>query len=545
MIKLRNLILMQLTLLGLIIICSQVNAMTFERGDALFCNGPVILGKDVEHAMVYWKWDRSGDPSGLSCQRLIEAAGFNQKSRDIELSSKSSFRNNSTYTMGSPSASQRNAIVTRAEQLLDKDYPTPLEFVFKYKGPEKWRCDGLLEDAYETANLDIIPGDTGATLTPIGQREAMHSSAGIGPIIQITNPSPNGIVNDNVDIKATASDVSGLARIEFWDGSPASGQQIASQNIETNGSESSLYSQSYNITDKSGTHVLYVKAYDGAGNFTVSSAVPITVMSPPGITSINPSDGSMGVPLLPIITVVFSSNMQPTSINVSSVKLFSFADGSQVAGTINYEQTTKTMTFTPIVALSAMTKYKLIINDTVKDLAGYAINGDKDNKAGGQFISYFTTGINTNATLLQIKATQIDDISGNNNQIINTGEAIKLSIELLNISSVEIANVSGVLSTDSSGISLTNQTQSFGTVASGASATNTDKYIFTVPVSFAGNEISFNLAVSGQVGGANYSNNITFKLPVGSVSLSPPGQPGAISPLRAMEYLMLMPLTIS
>ena len=219
-----------------IFLLRSVNAITFEKGDALFSKG--FLGNLAGHSMVYLYCDEIDGPKNLSSHWLVEAVEPGEKARQVKLTGRS-FWDDSSFTKGTPSFQQRQNIVLRAKQLRGKDYPENLELLYMYKGP-KYRCDGLLEDAYEHANpaIDIVPGDT-VVLTPRTQYEAMQQSKVIAPTVQVLNPTPNGVVNDNVNIQASVSDVSGIAKVEFWDGAPGSGRQIAmvesgTNNIETN-----------------------------------------------------------------------------------------------------------------------------------------------------------------------------------------------------------------------------------------------------------------------------------------------------------------------
>ncbi|BBO84830.1 hypothetical protein DSCO28_53960 [Desulfosarcina ovata subsp. sediminis] len=84
-----------------------------------------------------------------------------------------------------PQVAREEVILAAVGQIaedVDVSYPLPSlapwtwdDFVTKYKSPgESFRCDGLVEYAYEEASLDIVPSDTGGTLTPYYQAEGGH-----------------------------------------------------------------------------------------------------------------------------------------------------------------------------------------------------------------------------------------------------------------------------------------------------------------------------------------------------------------------------------
>ena len=108
------------------------------------------------------------------------------------------------------------------------------------------------------------------------------------------------------------------------------------------------------------------------------------------------------------------------------------------------------------------------------------------------------------------------------NDVIDPGETVELTLFITNCGSEMVTAVSGSLAS-SSEIIIKSGTQSFGSIAPGMLASNNNKFIFSVPNSFAETEIQFNLKISGRVDGGQYLDNMEFRVPVGTNLLAPPG----------------------
>ncbi len=99
----------------------------------------------------------------------------------------------------------------------------------------------------------------------------------------------------------------------------------------------------------------------------VSFTVPATTS--PGPTT--------GVPTNMAINIVFSENMAPASISPTSFSLTCVAPCVNPAGSVSYAVGTKTMVFTPTIALMAHTTYTAQITSAATDLAGNALAGNQ------------------------------------------------------------------------------------------------------------------------------------------------------------------------
>ncbi|MGJ7911136.1 Ig-like domain-containing protein [Neobacillus sp. LXY-1] len=136
---------------------------------------------------------------------------------------------------------------------------------------------------------------------------------------------------------------------------------------DNEGNWSSIYSQ---LTE--GTHTVYVKAIDQAGNQGSMKKVAFTLdtLRPIVLPDVSPKQDMTQVPLTSTIKVKVSDTSsldeQLISNSISVIR-----NGSPVEGTIQYNQTTKEIMFTPKDPLSPSTRYKVMINPAgLVDLAG-------------------------------------------------------------------------------------------------------------------------------------------------------------------------------
>ena len=96
---------------------------------------------------------------------------------------------------------------------------------------------------------------------------------------------------------------------------------------------------------------------------SVSTSVSVTPdTTPPTVTLVTPADGATGVALNSVITATFSEPINTATFSISGL-----------AGSVSYNGTTNTVTFTPAAPLAANTTYTVTIGTNVKDLAGNAL----------------------------------------------------------------------------------------------------------------------------------------------------------------------------
>ncbi|ADO68534.1 extracellular catalytic domain type 1 short-chain-length polyhydroxyalkanoate depolymerase [Stigmatella aurantiaca] len=93
------------------------------------------------------------------------------------------------------------------------------------------------------------------------------------PTVSLTSPQPGASVTGAVSVTASASDNTGVSRVEFLIDGALAGQGTPSQPAGT-------YAYTWNTASASaGSHSLQARAYDAAGNTASSSSVAVTVVA--------------------------------------------------------------------------------------------------------------------------------------------------------------------------------------------------------------------------------------------------------------------------
>ena len=165
----------------------------------------------------------------------------------------------------------------------------------------------------------------------------------------------------------------------------------------------------------------------------------------PVVLSTNPDNGAIGIPLNQIITINFNEEMNPETIDGSSIIITTPA-GVTVPGTVTYSGTTAT--FTSTNALTPNTIYSGRVKTLAKDTNGNALQTD--------FVWSFTTGIApiVNSTDPENNATAVPL-----NKIITATFNMPMNPLTLNGTTFTVkqggANVAGVISYSGSTVSFT------------------------------------------------------------------------------------------
>jgi hypothetical protein len=166
----------------------------------------------------------------------------------------------------------------------------------------------LANNASCTINVTFTPaalGSRSATLTvndSAGSQTSGLSGTGTdvtAPTTQITTPANGATLSGTVTVTATASDNVGVTSIQIY----IDGAQVAS------GTTSPL-NYSWNTTNTTnGTHTIYSKASDAAGNVGTSTTITVTVnngvqqlLQNPGFETGNLSGWTAGGALTPVVT---------------------------------------------------------------------------------------------------------------------------------------------------------------------------------------------------------------------------------------------------
>ena len=110
--------------------------------------------------------------------------------------------------------------------------------------------------------------------------------------------------------------------------------------------------------------------------FQVPDPVAITsgsyTLSAPGISSVSPANNATGVNTSSAVTATFSAAMNPSTINSGTFTLTG-PNGIQVTGTVTYDTSTNTATFTPSFPLSTGTAYTVSVTTGAYGLDNMAL----------------------------------------------------------------------------------------------------------------------------------------------------------------------------
>jgi Bacterial Ig-like domain len=146
-----------------------------------------------------------------------------------------------------------------------------------------------------------------------------------------------------------------------------------------------------------------VRAIDVAGNIDSSPATRSFTVSttqggdttPPTVMSTVPTINATRVSPTTNVTVTFSEDMDASSINGTTFKLFKKGSTTKLAATVSYDPMTRTATLNPFgsttTRLARGTTYKAVVTTGAKDLAGNSLDQDPSLAGLQQKTWFFTT----------------------------------------------------------------------------------------------------------------------------------------------------------
>ncbi len=109
------------------------------------------------------------------------------------------------------------------------------------------------------------------------------------PVVSLTSPTSNSTVSGTTTLSASASDNIGVSRVEYY----LDGNLLSASNL-------SPYSYGWNsATAANGSHTLFAKAYDAAGNAGQSTSISVTVSNaaadttPPTVAITSPANNAV------------------------------------------------------------------------------------------------------------------------------------------------------------------------------------------------------------------------------------------------------------
>lgn len=152
----------------------------------------------------------------------------------------------------------------------------------------------------------------------------------------------------------------------------------------------------------------------------------------PSVTFTSPSTSipgpTTGVPINMAVSAVFSEDMAPATINMSSFTVTCSAPCVSPAGSVSYALGTKTAVFTPSVPLVANMTYTVKVSTAAADLANNMLAGNQASlPAASDYLWTFTTTAATNASTLSV----ISSNPAANAITVCPGSSINATFELL------------------------------------------------------------------------------------------------------------------
>jgi Zn-finger protein len=190
------------------------------------------------------------------------------------------------------------------------------------------------------------------------------------PSIEISLPSETGQFVSRAIIEGT-SDIDSTVHV-----TDVKGKKITSQKVDDTGNFS------FQLDDllEEGSHTLLLHAVDLAGNMGETKQTSFTYdKTRPYVSTANltPKPSATGVDVndVKISIKIVDANIDYRSIIAQNpIKLLEKGKGNHIPGSVSFDENTKVLTFTTHEKLKASTKYFVMIEPTLTDLAGNLIH---------------------------------------------------------------------------------------------------------------------------------------------------------------------------
>ncbi|MFO0744230.1 MAG: Ig-like domain-containing protein [Myxococcota bacterium] len=117
------------------------------------------------------------------------------------------------------------------------------------------------------------------------------------------------------------------------------------------------------VTDLAGNHLELTYVW----HFTTGTALDATA---PTVVLVNPLDLATNVPIDTSIDATFSEDMDPTTLNATTMTVTGPDISNEVLGTVVYDAVNQLVTFQPVVDLMPATTYTVTLTTDVRDLSG-------------------------------------------------------------------------------------------------------------------------------------------------------------------------------
>ncbi len=161
------------------------------------------------------------------------------------------------------------------------------------------------------------------------------------------------------------------------------------------------------VKDLAGNPLLQDKVW----SFTTGMQVDTTA---PTVNSTSPEDNDTNVMLSSTVSVTFSEDMDPTTIDSTT---FTLSSNPPVDGAVSYDADTKTATFTPSSDLEFDTTYTATMTTAAADLAGNPLEADV-------IFTFTTTGLTASVSIIQGAFNKCEGAYSPNPLIVSAGTTV-------------------------------------------------------------------------------------------------------------------------
>jgi hypothetical protein len=157
----------------------------------------------------------------------------------------------------------------------------------------------------------------------------------------------------------------------------------------------------------------------GGGSDSSSSSGSSSGTTGPTVSSTDPANAAINVPLNKNVVATFSEAMDPLTIDNTSFSVFG-ANEPELIGTVSYDAATKTATFNPDSNFTKSTVYTATLNISIKNSAGTAL--------AANYVWSFTSGTTTDTVAPTVSskspANLATDVAINVSPTANFSEAL-------------------------------------------------------------------------------------------------------------------------
>ncbi|MEO7368389.1 MAG: Ig-like domain-containing protein, partial [Gemmatimonadaceae bacterium] len=161
----------------------------------------------------------------------------------------------------------------------------------------------------------------------------------------------------------------------------SSGAAVAGNVNYNTGNHIASFTPNQTLAQNTGyTLIISGSVKDSVGNqmgTPVTVAVTTADVTPPTVVSTVPADGATGVSPTAPISAKFSEPMEVGSINAATFTVTTTSGLTPVPGTVTYDNTSSTATFTPSSSLSSATSYTATITTGARDVSKNPLAANK------------------------------------------------------------------------------------------------------------------------------------------------------------------------